>query len=259
MNSVNNLRVEVCLAGLLGAALVVGGGCSGGSLCAADGSAGEAGASSGALLPLGIGDRWTYGTTASDGTVSAKVESVVSQERVGGDGPSADAVGFKLVTGNKANDPNGDVDYLAVVAERVVRLRELKIDGKTGALKREYFWDPPRLLLDESAAHLAVGASWLEVYGENNHNWSPVPDGGVTDVFTPDGGVTMTEIRDLWTVLSVDESVTVPAGTFRSISLRLVGNSGASVKTLWYARGVGKVKQTEEGGTTEELTSYRLL
>jgi hypothetical protein len=47
----------------------------------------------------------------------------------------------------------------------------------------------------------------------------------------------------------------VPAGTFDAVLLRKVSNA-SSEKNYWYARGVGKVKET--GAQTEELTEYQV-
>jgi hypothetical protein len=96
------------------------------------------------------------------------------------------------------------------------------------------------LHLDMAAAHLVAGATWLEVYQETKQ-----PVMGTASVATA---------RDRWTVLAVDQEVTVPAGTFRALVLQKAG--GSTAKQYWYVRGVGKVKET--GGQTEELVSYQL-
>ena len=60
--------------------------------------------------------------------------------------------------------------------------------------------------------------------------------------------------RDRWTVLANDVTLTVPAGTFENvIHVRKVGSSS---KEYWYARGVGKLKET--GTQTEELVEYQV-
>jgi hypothetical protein len=51
----------------------------------------------------------------------------------------------------------------------------------------------------------------------------------------------------------------VPAGTFDALVLRRVGGGGTSIKNYWYARGVGMVRQSEDGKPTHELSSYRIL
>jgi hypothetical protein len=229
------------------------GACGGGK---ANDDAGPVAAGTGEFLPLAVGNRWIYQLTDADGTVSSRVVSVAAKEVAGGSGPNADIAAFRVVTGNKIDDENGDLSWQAVVDGRVVRLRETSIDGKTGRIKNEQTWDPPRLRIDETDAHTAAGASWVEpAYTEYDTDWDSDGDGGVV---VPDGGATTkTGIKDLWSVASPGETVTVPAGTFKALLLRRVGDSGATIKNYWFARGVGLVKQTEEGSPTHELISYQ--
>ena len=229
-----------------------------GSLAACSGSSatkGDAGVLGTDWLPLAVGSHWRYQVTAADGTVSSTVDTVAAQVLTGGDGPNKDQMAFKLVSGNSINDPNGDLSYQAVVGGRVVKFRELSIDGKTGNLKHEYSWNPPRLRLDKTDEHTKLAAYWVEMYEENEHDWDTNADAGV--VFTPDGGISTKTISDSWTVKSVSETVSAPAGEFRNtLMIQRIGNLGASVKTLWYARGVGLVKEVESGAATKELSSY---
>jgi hypothetical protein len=241
--------LSVLIAGALACSL----GCGGGQ---AKGDAGTVADGTGDFLPLAVGNNWTYQLTDTDGKVSSSVVSVTAKEAAGGSGPNAAMTAFRVVTGNMVDDENGDVSWQAIVDGRVLRLREASIDGKTGRLKNEQTWDPPRLRLDESDAHTAAEASWVEpVYTEYDTDWDSDGDGGVV---VPDGGATTKpNIKDLWSVVSPGEAVTVPAGTFKALILRRVGDSGATVKNYWFARGVGLVKQTEDGSSTHELVSYR--
>jgi hypothetical protein len=219
---------------------------------------GEPMAGTGAFLPLTVSNSWTYQVTdPGDGTVSSSVVSVGAQEAVGGTGPNAGMTAFRVVTGNSVDDPNGDVSWQAVIDSRVVRLRETSIDGKKGNVKNEQTWDPPRLRVDETDAHTAADASWLEpAYSEYSTDWDKDVDGGI---YVPDGGMTTeTDIQDRWTVVSPNEVVTVPAGKFVALALRRVGDSGATVKNYWFARGVGLIRQSEEGSPTHELVSYHV-
>jgi hypothetical protein len=63
-------------------------------------------------------------------------------------------------------------------------------------------------------------------------------------------------------VLAVDESVTVPAGTFSCIKIeriRTVGGAAGERVISWYARGVGKVREEQPAdGRTEELASVSI-
>lgn len=198
----------------------------------------DAGATaSGPLLPWKQGNTWTYKVTG-DGEVSEKVTTVGALEPVGGSGPHARKMAFKVVTKKGATDQT--VSWQALEGERVVRYREQALHAGTGELEAEEHWDPAKLHLDMSAAHTVRGATWLEVYQETK---------------TPAVGAPVTaEARDPWTVDAVDQEVIVPAGRFRAIVLTKSG--GSSMKKYWYVPGVGKVKET--GGQTEELVRYEV-
>jgi hypothetical protein len=60
-----------------------------------------------------------------------------------------------------------------------------------------------------------------------------------------------------WTVEAVDEMVTVPAGTFKCLRVHST-ESGAKGydSTFWFARNVGKVKET--GTEVRELLGYSI-
>jgi hypothetical protein len=221
---------------------------------------GTTGGGTGSFLPLAIGNNWTYQVKDPDGTISSKVQTVTNEEPVGGGGPYADTMAFRLVTGNRVADPEGDrswQNWLAVDGGgmRLVRYREQTVDGKDGFVKNETYWEPPRLRLDDTPAHVAAGGSWREPdYSEFKIDMDR-DDAGVT--FIPDGGTTnAVGIQDAWMVVSPSQEITVPAGTFKALALRRIGNGGGSIKNFWFARGIGKIRETEEGQPTEELSSY---
>ena len=215
--------------------------------------------SEGPWLPLSVGNRWTYQVTDLDGTVSVKIQGVTAQEPVGGTGPLADMVAFKLVTGDKFNDKSGDVSYQGLVDSRVVRFRELSVDKGTGAVKKEEYFDPPKLRIDETPEHTGPGTSWPESYADFlvDTPKATSSDGGMVDT---DGGLVTTSahVIDVWKVTSASESVTVPAGTFDALVVQRLGNSGSKDKTFWFVRGVGKIKEAGTADQTEELTSYSI-
>ena len=105
-----------------------------------------------------------------------------------------------------------------------------------GLLELESTWIRTSFASTALRAH-GAGFSWLRVQG----NQASVGD-------TP----ALHELRSLG-MRAVGESVTVPAGTFTdTVVLEKIG--GSVLKTYWFARGVGKVKET--GGQTEELVEY---
>lgn len=205
-----------------------------------DAGAGDAGATPDPelepYLPLAEGTRWTYDVT-DDGVVTRKVTTVGAEELVGGTGPNADVLAFKVTT--EKNDGNDEtISWQARSGALVVRYREQAF-GPSG-LDLDEHWAPYKLRLDESLERIAEGAMWQEVYEETKLviNQAPVTS----------------ERVDTWTVLGTNEPVTVPAGTFDCLHVRKIGLS--SNKEYWFARGVGKVK--EVGGQTEELVSVEV-
>ena len=220
----------------------------------------------GALVPLKVGNRWTYQVTDIDGTISAKVQGVTAEEPVGGTGAFASTVAFKLVTGNKFADVNGDVSYQGVMDSRLVRFREISIDGGSGRVKQEEYYDPPKLRVDDTMEHTTAGTSWPESYldfvvdtppATAIDGGQPTSDGGLDDA-GPGLVTTFFSVIDVWKVISASDVVTVPAGTFKALALQRLGNSGKTDKTFWFVRGVGKIKESGVGDQTEELSSYSL-
>lgn len=189
------------------------------------------------FLPWRVGNSWTYQVTA-DGQTFTKVTTVGALETVGGEGPHKAERANRVVT-EKGDDQT--ISWQVAEGDRVLRYREQSFSASTGDLAQEEHWDPYKIHFDGSAEHTSTGASWLESYDETK-----LPVGG-----TPQAA----SVNDRWTVLSVDQSVTVPAGTFRTVVVQKVSSS-SSVKTYYYARGVGKVK--EEGSQVEELSSYEV-
>ena len=140
------------------------------------------------------------------------------------------------VTSDKGDDIT--ISWQATVGNKVVRYREQAFHLATGDLELEEHWDPYKLRVDWTAEHLQEDVPWVEDYDETK-----LPVGA-----TP----TTTSVTDTWTVLSLSERVTVPAGDFDAIKISKV--SATSSKLYWFVPGVGKVKET--GGQVEALQSY---
>jgi hypothetical protein len=111
------------------------------------------------------------------------------------------------------------------------------------------------LRVDDTPAHVAAGGSCREPdYSEFKIDMDR-DDAGVT--FILDGGTTnAVGIQDAWMVVSPSQEIMVPAGTFKALALRRMSNGGGSIKNFWFARDIGKIRETEEGQPTEELSSY---
>jgi hypothetical protein len=207
-----------------------------------DGSGGSGARSEGPLLPWAVGNQWTYQVTKA-GVVSLKTTTIGEAEPVGGEGPNAEVMAFHVTTA-KGDDLNDHTESWQAPSDeepaRIVRFHEQSFDVTSGKLELDESWDPHKLHIDGTAEHTVAGASWLESYKETKR---PVGLSPSTH-----------DVRELWSVLSDDETVEVPAGTFQHvIHFRKVGGS---TKEYWYVRGVGKVKET--GSQTEELTEYEL-
>ena len=198
------------------------------------------GSGSGApFLPWKEGNTWTYRVT-NNGEVSTKVVTIGAEEAIGGSGPYAAETAFKVVT--KKGELDQTISWQALQGDAVVRYREQSFHATTGELELEEHWDPYKLHFDGSNEHTKATASWLEIYQETKI--------GVGE----DDEVVTDEERDRWVVDSPEEEVTVPAGTFRAVVVQKAG--GGDLKTYWYVRGVGKVR--ESGGQLEELVEYKV-
>jgi hypothetical protein len=191
------------------------------------------------LLPWASGNSWTYQVTEA-GVTTTKVTTIGDQEPVGGSGPNSEVLALKVVT-TKQTGVDETVSWQALDGDRVVRYREQSFSASTDELELEEHWDPYKLHVDWSPEHTVPDATWLLEYEETK---------------LPVGATVVTESRhDRWVVMAVGEEVVVPAGTFTdTVVLQKLGAS--TTKTYWYARGVGKLKET--GGQTEELVDYEL-
>ncbi len=188
------------------------------------------------LIPWAEGNTWTY-RVSKNGEVASKVTTVGALEPVGGIGPNKDKLAYKVTTtkGSKSET----VSWQGIVGDLHVRYREQSFDAATNTLKVEDHWTPYKLRVDNSAARRVSNTTWTETHNETKQ----VPGMATTD----------TEVANLWLV-DGEQSVTVPAGTFKAIVIRKTAEG--STKTYWFVPGIGKVKET--GGQTEELESYKV-
>lgn len=195
--------------------------------------------STGRLLPLKQGVSWTYKITDSKGVFSDKKTTVEALEDVGG--TKAGTRAFRVRT----EDTGGaTVGWQEDTGTSVVRHREQEFDAANKQLT-DAFFTPSKLRLDESEAHLASGATFTTTHTEKSTDLSTML-------------TTTVDKTETWTVESLDDTVTVPAGTFHCVRIHRVGAAtGSSDKLYWFAHGVGKVKETG-GARSEELQSYSI-
>jgi len=189
------------------------------------------------LLPWAEGNSWTYRVT--DGAeISTKTTTIGSKGTVGGSGPHASEEAYEVTT-LKSDETDRTVSYQVEIDDKVVRYREVSYSAKTDAASLDEHWDPYKLHVDGTPEHTVAGADWLEEYLETKQ--------------APGAAGVTAQQRDRWKVDQVPASVTVPVGTFDN-AIKLTKAGGDTLKSYWYVRGIGKVKET--GGQTEELTEY---
>jgi len=185
--------------------------------------------------PRKIGSVWTYKMTDTTTNTSAVKQSTVEAfEDVGGAhaGTVAFRVRIEKLTGTTIAYENYEGDL-------AVRYAQTDLDT-TGATVDTQSENPYRLKVDETAAHLTTNATYSEAFDETT-----------TDV----NGTKTNAKTENWQVISTNESVTVPAGTYTSLHLRRTNPTSAKSKDFWFVMGVGKVKETG-GGQDEELMAY---
>jgi hypothetical protein len=182
-------------------------------------------------LPLVVGATWTYAIT---GSLETTVQTVTVEAQDTFAGAEPDAMGYRVVT-QKAYGAQL-ISWWEDRGNQVVRHRELAIDGK-GATYGDESFVPGRPVVDELPKHTTLAATWKQRF---------------SDIIL-DSGDTYSDCKaDKFQVQAVEETVTVPAGTFTCLKVKRT-DSGA---TAWFARGVGKVKQTSD--TTAELVSFSI-
>jgi hypothetical protein len=196
----------------------------------------------GRYLPLAEGNSWTYRVVTD--TTGVKTQTVGAEEDVGG--MHAGTVAFKLTTAKPGGGET--ISWQQDTGDMIVRLAEADLVGVTTSREDYTATVAPngRIRVDETAAHTVEGASWQQEYTEH------VSENG--------GAVTTTLKTETWTVMGVNEFVTVPAGEFCTLHLRRTSTAGGidgSDKAYWFARGVGKVQEVS-AGQTETLTDFTL-
>ncbi|MBA3818018.1 MAG: hypothetical protein H0X17_03955 [Deltaproteobacteria bacterium] len=186
----------------------------------------------GRYFELQPGTRWTY-RVVDDGRTSTKAQLVGEIEDVGG--AKAGVRAHRLTTTRSGGEV---VSWQEDRGDVIVRHRELDMAGDRHT---DESYTPHRTRVDETEAHTAVGATWTESY---------------TETITDAEGTTVTPKTETWLVEAVDEVLVVPAGAFCTLRVRRTSTSdggSGSVKTYWFARGVGKVKEAATNQVEELL------
>jgi hypothetical protein len=240
-----------------------GGGTGGGAgTGGAGGSSPDMGPVPAEYFPFKLGNRWTFNITEPGVPVYKKEQVISKMEAVGGSGPNATKMAFRLETRKyNAVDPtkldDATISWQLREGNKVVRYRETSCTRGSATLMNDVIttctvdvedhWNPAKLRVDErpNGAAPAANVTWPENYTEFKSSYNHA---------TNPPTVTMTNAphTDTWTVLEGNTSVTVPAGTFQDCMVvqKRTTVAGMVPKTYTFCKGVGKVK--EEGGVQKE-------
>lgn len=188
-------------------------------------------AAPGEYLPLTVGRTLMYQVTSAAGSVSQHPTTVETSEP----SPTAGTPSFRI----RAELPEGvTLRWEQTQGGVVVRYEERTLDGSSNVTLTTVY-TPSSVVLDESATHLTAGATWVEMYSQ---------------LKTPSKKGKSTQEKVQWSVLAVDEAVTVPAGTFSCVKVQRIHTSSKNLtpEVTWYASGIGKVKETGAGPSNDE-------
>jgi len=264
--------MHVRLAWPLAAALAIAiGACGGEDPPKAGGSGGAGGGGSGggpvgtAYLPFTLGNRWEYQVTDNMGLSHHKLNTIVRMEPVGGKGPHAALMVFRVETVQQdPTNPDATVSWQTVDGDRIVRYREtsckagtVKMNGDlvdSCTVNEEDYWEPYRVRLDQKpmGQELAMGVKWDETFMEWKAQYS-----FKLDPMNPTVTESMSTQTEKWEVVQAGATVTVPAGTIKDCVVVKKTPLTLMTKQYTFCRGVGKV--IEEGsGQTERLSAFAL-
>ncbi len=198
------------------------------------------GGGTGRYFPLEVGASWTFRVVdVTDGSVSSKTQSVDAFEDVGGD--KAGVMAFRL---RSDKDSGYSISWQEDTGTAIVRHREESYDA-ADVFESEDWFAPGKLRIDESPDRVELDATFTNSYDE------------MTIDHTNGDLVTTTTKTEDWLVEAVDDVVDVPAGSFSCLRLYRSNDGTGTQKRYWFARGVGKVKETG-GAQVEELADYTI-
>jgi len=231
------------LAALFAMLLVGAGGCGGGSdtmtgpQTGDDVDAGPPTVTTGPYQPLTVGSTWSYHVD-DQGVVYDKQSSVEAFEDMGG--AIAGTMGFKVRETIKSSV---QLTWYEVTATDVRRHHD-QLTDTTGRMLSDEWYSPFLLRVDEAPEHLQAGATWTINYMKTKTTSSKPTE--------------TTSQTETWKVEAVDTVTAVPAGTFNALKITRTDTADGSVKTQWFVRGVGKVRERTGNGHFEELTAYTI-
>ncbi|MFC1610864.1 hypothetical protein ACFL6C_07890, partial [Myxococcota bacterium] len=185
-----------------------------------DDPAGQAGSP---FLPVATGNQWVFEQiTKADGLLDGVVTKEVTETEIY-QGQNS----FVRVT-NQTNSPVTKRSNWLIKGEKILRLEQQSLNT-SGTLIHARGYDPGFLRFSHALTEAGVTLKEEHVRSEYD----------ATGALESQTGKTYT-----WTVEAVDEEVTVPAGTFTCVRVTRI-DSDVGEKTYWYARNVGKVKESD--------------
>jgi hypothetical protein len=226
------------------------------------------------LYPFRPGAIWQYDVTALDGSKSTKWVAMDKKPvMVMGTGLHQLDMAYPVRTTVSGGGSSSVVRMQQSVGDQIVNWREQAYDLQ-GQMIVDSNLEPQQIEIDQSTERTRTAATWIESYTKTSF-----PVGGVP---------TTVNQNEAWTVVG-EEIVMLPAiadrtfatvvfqktpttggagggdagktgaGASRAISTgqtwSQAADSGAAMpKTLWYARGIGKVKEAGGGQPTEDLS-----
>ena len=216
------------------------------------------------FYPQKPGNSWTYLVTplVDIDVPTFKVVKIDEAGPVGGDGGSAQRPAYRHTTCKESPSPEAckqppgadnktdqTVGWLGTYNKVIANYREQAFKKFTTMMTEEDWWEPYRTKIDQRPDHLMAGAMWTETFREYKRPWN--------------GPMTVSKQTETWRVEAVGETIVVnpPGGAPRTYPncIKISHNTatGATTKTFWYARGIGKVK--EMGTQMEELIDYTVV
>ena len=189
----------------------------------------ECGFESDSYLPIAVGNSWSF-RVVEKGSPEVSSKSQTIQEEL--NDPTFGSV-FVQVTGKGQDSQTRSL--ISVEDSEVRRMQQEDIDA--GVVTKTTVYSPHQTRLSELPEDIVDGATWTRTY-------------------TPqvDGVDSLVRVEE-WTVESTTAPCELPSGAeVDCLQVRRDRNAGLVVKTFWFARGVGKVR--EEGESQDEfLTS----
>lgn len=242
------------------------------------------------LYPFRPGSIWQYDVTALDGAMSRKYVTIDKQMvMVGGGGDHQLDMAYPVKTSAAVGGQAYLITLQKQIGDQVVNYRESSFD-QYGQMTIDVNWEPQQLEIDQSNERTRTGVSWQEIYTETvrpagfpakvvrqNETWTVVGQELLTLPNIKQPFQTIVYQKTIATGGTGGHDAGLPpgdAGTtgdggirppmLTSPSESAAADSGGSdggaslPKTVWWARGYGKVKEAGGGQPTEELSGLEL-